>query len=48
MSGFELFGCQESSVVVQPAVKFVGDETKIMCAGGCREDGFGVFFLCFK
>lgn len=39
LSGFELFGCQKSLVVVQAAVKFVGDEAKIICAGGWREEG---------
>lgn len=43
LSGFELFGCQKSLVVVQAAVKFVSDEARIMCAGGWREEGWGFF-----
>lgn len=45
LSGFELFGCQKSLVVVQAAVKFVGDEAKIICAGGMERGGSGFSFL---
>lgn len=36
LPGSELFGCQKSLVVVQAAVEFVGDETKIKCAWGLK------------
>lgn len=36
LPGSELFGCQKSLVVVQAAVEFVGDETKIICAWGLK------------
>lgn len=31
--------------MVQAAVKFVGDEAKITCAGGWREEGVCCFFF---